>query len=61
MFNVPLIFIDAPFQYGIKDRPEAIDYIELQLKQMIEQVGEITENRLSGISLLRRWNYLTVP
>jgi benzoyl-CoA reductase/2-hydroxyglutaryl-CoA dehydratase subunit BcrC/BadD/HgdB len=42
IFDVPLIFIDAPFQYGIKDHPEAADYMYDQLQGMIQQVGEIT-------------------
>lgn len=41
MFDVPLIFIDAPYQYG-DDRPEAIDYVKSQLQNMMHQVGEIT-------------------
>ena len=40
IFNVPLIFIDAPYQYE-EDRPEAIDYIQAQLEQMILDVGTI--------------------
>lgn len=52
IFNVPLIFIDAPFQYGIKDRPEAIDYMEAQLRRMIDQVGEITGNPISWDKLM---------
>lgn len=41
MFNVPLIMIDAPYQYG-DDRDEAIDYVKAQLESMMTQVGEIT-------------------
>lgn len=42
IFNVPLIFIDAPFQYELEDRPEAVEYVKAQLEQMIGDVGEIT-------------------
>lgn len=42
IFDVPLIFIDAPYQYGMTDRPEAIDYVEAQLEDMMKEVGEIT-------------------
>lgn len=41
IFDVPLIMIDAPYQYG-DDRPEAIDYVKAQLQAMMEQVGQIT-------------------
>lgn len=41
MFDVPLIMIDAPYQYG-EDRPEAIDYVKAQLQDMMDQVGRIT-------------------
>ncbi|HNR31261.1 MAG TPA: 2-hydroxyacyl-CoA dehydratase family protein [Candidatus Hydrogenedentes bacterium] len=41
MFNVPLIFIDAPYQYEA-DRPEALAYMKAQLEEMIQTVGEIT-------------------
>jgi benzoyl-CoA reductase/2-hydroxyglutaryl-CoA dehydratase subunit BcrC/BadD/HgdB len=41
IFNVPLIFIDAPYQYA-DDRPEAIDYVKAQLQDMMDQVGQIT-------------------
>ncbi len=41
IFDVPLIFIDAPYQYG-EDRPEAIDYMKAQLEEMKIRVGEIT-------------------
>ena len=41
MFDVPLIFIDAPYQYG-DDRDGAIDYVKAQLQDMIDQVGHIT-------------------
>jgi len=40
IYDVPLIFVDAPFQYA-EDRPEAIDYMQAQLEQMMVQVGEI--------------------
>ncbi len=40
IFDVPLIYIDAPYQYG-DDRPEAIDYVKAQLEAMIQSVGEI--------------------
>lgn len=41
MFDVPLIMIDAPYQYS-DDRNEAIDYVKAQLENMMKQVGEIT-------------------
>jgi benzoyl-CoA reductase/2-hydroxyglutaryl-CoA dehydratase subunit BcrC/BadD/HgdB len=41
IFDVPLILIDAPYQYG-DDRPEAVDYVKAQLADMMEQVGKIT-------------------
>jgi benzoyl-CoA reductase/2-hydroxyglutaryl-CoA dehydratase subunit BcrC/BadD/HgdB len=41
IFDVPLIMIDAPYQYG-DDRPEAIDYVKAQLQDMMDQVGKIT-------------------
>lgn len=41
IFDVPLIFIDAPFQYDT-DRPEAVEYIKAQLEDMMRTVGEIT-------------------
>ena len=41
IFDVPLIMIDAPYQYG-DDRPEAIDYVKAQLQNMMDQVGQIT-------------------
>lgn len=39
IFNVPLIFIDAPYQYD-DDRIEAIDYMQAQLENMITSVGD---------------------
>jgi benzoyl-CoA reductase/2-hydroxyglutaryl-CoA dehydratase subunit BcrC/BadD/HgdB len=42
IFDVPLIFIDAPYQYGEHDRPEAVDYVEAQLQNMIDCVAAIT-------------------
>ncbi len=41
IFDVPLVFIDAPYQYG-EDRPEAIDYMEAQLKEMMDTIAEVT-------------------
>ena len=41
IFDVPLIFIDAPYQYET-DRPEAVAYVKAQLEEMIQTVGEIT-------------------
>lgn len=41
IFDVPLIMIDAPYQYG-EDRPEALDYVKAQLQEMMDQVGQIT-------------------
>lgn len=41
MFDVPLIYIDAPYQYG-PDNPAAIAYVKAQLEEMIAQVGELT-------------------
>jgi benzoyl-CoA reductase/2-hydroxyglutaryl-CoA dehydratase subunit BcrC/BadD/HgdB len=46
IFDVPLILIDAPYQYG-DDRPEAIDYVKAQLQEMIDQVETITGKRIS--------------
>jgi benzoyl-CoA reductase/2-hydroxyglutaryl-CoA dehydratase subunit BcrC/BadD/HgdB len=45
IFDVPLIMIDAPYQYG-EDRPEAIDYVKAQLQDMMEQVGAITGRKI---------------
>ncbi len=45
MFDVPLIVIDAPFQYA-EDRPEAIDYVKAQLQDMMDQVGQITGKKI---------------
>lgn len=42
IFDVPLIFIDAPFQYGEEDRPEAVDYMLAQILDAMEQVAGIT-------------------
>ncbi len=40
IFDVPLILIDAPYQYG-EDRPEAVDYMKAQLEGMMTTVGEV--------------------
>jgi len=45
IYKVPLIMIDAPYQYG-SDRPEAIDYVKAQLQDMMEQVGRITGKKI---------------
>lgn len=39
IFEVPLIFIDAPYQYDAEDHPEAIDYMRDQLEEAIQTVG----------------------
>ncbi|HPO16208.1 MAG TPA: 2-hydroxyacyl-CoA dehydratase family protein [Candidatus Hydrogenedentes bacterium] len=41
IFKVPLFFIDAPYQYGMEDGPEIIDYVKAQLEEMITGIGEL--------------------
>lgn len=41
IFNVPLVFIDAPYQYD-DDTEAAIDYMEAQLCEMMAAVEQVT-------------------
>lgn len=40
IFEVPLVYIDAPFQYG-EDNPAAIEYVKAQLEEYMDAVGEV--------------------
>ncbi|MFP4500667.1 MAG: 2-hydroxyacyl-CoA dehydratase subunit D [Candidatus Hydrogenedentota bacterium] len=40
IFDVPLVYIDAPFQYG-EDNHAAIDYVKAQLEEYMQTVGEV--------------------
>ncbi|MBW7864263.1 MAG: 2-hydroxyacyl-CoA dehydratase [Candidatus Hydrogenedentes bacterium] len=42
IFDVPLIFIDAPYQYGVEDAPHAVDYMTTQMEEAMAAIGEIT-------------------
>ena len=51
IFDVPLIMIDAPYQYG-EDRVEAIDYMRSQLQNMMEQLEQITGKKIDPTHFL---------
>jgi len=39
-FEVPLLYLDAPFLHG-ETPPEAVDYVQAQMVDLIDQIGEI--------------------
>lgn len=41
-FNVPLVFIDAPYQYEVQDAPHAVAYMKEQLQEYIEVIAAVT-------------------
>lgn len=52
IFGVPLVIIDAPFQYGVDDEEHAVDYMEEQLRELIEIAALVTEKPFSWDQLM---------
>lgn len=42
IWDVPLIFIDAPYQYGMDDEPHAVDYMTAQMEEAMEAIAAAT-------------------
>ncbi len=47
IFNVPLVVIDAPFQYGIDDEPHAVEYMVAQMEETIAAIEAVTGKPMS--------------
>jgi benzoyl-CoA reductase/2-hydroxyglutaryl-CoA dehydratase subunit BcrC/BadD/HgdB len=50
IFNVPLLFLDAPFVHG-EATPEAIEYVRVQLSDILKSVGELVGKPVSDNEL----------